>query len=120
MTVKVTITEWESDPLVPVTLAVYVPAVEPVQVSVDVPEFVRLDGASLQERAERLVLFVRVTIPVKLWRAVTVIVELAATPTFAETVVGPAVIAKSGPTETMTVNATLVLVLVPEVALMTS
>jgi hypothetical protein len=66
VTVKVTITEWESDPFVPVTLAVKVPAIEPVQVRVDVPEFVRLDGARLQERAERLVLFVRVIVPVKL------------------------------------------------------
>ena len=84
-------------PLVPVTVTVYVPA-EPEHESVDVPEVpsVTLVGVSVQVRpVEGDIADVRATVPVKPWTAVTVIVEVPATPALTMTAVGLATTVKS-------------------------
>ena len=64
---------------------------ERVQESVDVPEPVTLLGVALHE----VLLVLRLTMPVKPLRAVTVRLAVPAIPTFTLTLVGLAVIAKS-------------------------
>ena len=62
----------------------------------DVPEPVTLVGVSVHVRpVVGLMLEVRLTILLKPWRAVTVIVEVAAVPAFTVTLVGLAEIVKS-------------------------
>jgi hypothetical protein len=96
----VTVAEWEREPLVPVTVARKFPGDEPVQESVDVPEFTGPTGTlvedNVQERFVELVLTERVTVPVKPLIAATVIVEVAATPTEMVMLIGFAEIEKSG------------------------
>jgi hypothetical protein len=82
-------------PLVPVTTTGNVPVAVKVQVSVDVPEPVTLVG----DRAQDPLLLVRLTTPLKPWRAVTVIVEEAAVFVTVVTAVGLAVTAKSWTTK---------------------
>ena len=74
-----------------------------VQVSVEVPEPVTLVGESVHDA----LLSVRLTTPLKPWRAVTVIVDDAAVFVVAATVVGFAAIVKSW---TVKVTATLFVV----------
>jgi len=67
-----------------------------VHESVEVPEPVTLVGASVQPRpVVGETIAVRLTTPLKPWRAVTVIVEVPAVPALAETDVGLAATAKS-------------------------
>jgi hypothetical protein len=109
LTLNVTVAEWESVPLVPVTITGNVPVAVNVHVRVEVPEPVTLVG----DRAHDVLLLVRLTTPLKPCRAVTVIVEDAATLVVAATVVGLAEIVKSW---TVKVTATLLVVdpLVPD------
>jgi len=87
----VTVTEWESAALVPVTATWNVPPVANVHESVELPDPVTLVGAT-----EHDVLFVvRLTTPANPFRPVTVIVEVAAVPGLNVTLVGLAAIVKS-------------------------
>jgi len=91
LTLNVTVTEWDSVLLVPVTDTWNVPVAVKVHDSVELPEPVTLVGDSAQD-----VLFVaRFTTPLKPWSAVTVIVEVAAVFVTALTVVGLAAMVKS-------------------------
>ncbi len=86
---------WDNELLVPDTVTVYVPAL-PVHDRVEVPEPVTLVGVSVQVRpVDGDTVAVRLTTPLKLWRAATVIVDMPATPALVETVVGLAATAKS-------------------------
>jgi hypothetical protein len=90
-TTNVTVTEWDREPLVPVTPTWTVETAANVQDSVALPEPVTLVGATEHE-----VLFVvRLTTPAKPFRAVIVILEVPAAPTFTLTLVGVAMIVKS-------------------------
>jgi hypothetical protein len=83
---------------VPVTVTVYVPAL-PLQDSVEVPEVPRvtLVGLSVQVNpVEGETDDVRVTVPVNPWIEVTVIVEVPVAPALTVTLVGLALIVKSG------------------------
>jgi hypothetical protein len=85
---------------VPVTVVVYTPA-EPEHDSVEVPAVpsVALVGDIVQVRpVDGETLEVRVTVPVKPFWAVTVIVELPARPARTVTLVGLAVIVKGAAT----------------------
>jgi len=93
---KVTVAVWDSEPLVPVTVTVNVPAAVEEQDSVEVWEAPRvmLVGFSVQvspAEAEE----VSVTVPVNPLSGATVMVEVPATPTVVETLVGLAVTEKS-------------------------
>jgi hypothetical protein len=74
-----------------VTITANVPVAVKVQVRVEVPEPVTLVG----DRVQDALLLVRLTTPLKPWRAVTVIVEDAAVFVTALTVVGVAEMVKS-------------------------
>ena len=87
-TVKVTVAEWDSDPLVPVTVTWTVPADEKVQDNADVPEPVTLLGVRVHTVVS---LLARLTVPPNPFRAVTVIVELPGAPARTVTAVGLAV-----------------------------
>ena len=90
-TTKVTVTEWDRLPLVPVTPTWTVPAAAKVHDRVALPDPVTLVGDTLHE-----VLFVaRVTTPANPFTAVIVIVEVPAEPALTVTPVGDAVIVKS-------------------------
>ena len=90
-TTKVTVTEWDRLPLVPVTPTWTVPAAAKVHDRAALPDPVTLVGDTLHE-----VLFVaRVTTPAKPFTAVIVIVEVPAEPALTVTLVGDAVIVKS-------------------------
>lgn len=85
---KVAVATCVSAPLVPVTVTVYIPAM-PEHESVDVPEPVTLVGIRVQAiPVAGLMLDVKLTIPLKPLRPVTVIVEVPDTPALAVTVVG--------------------------------
>lgn len=117
--VKLTVAVWVKAPLVPVTVAENVPALEPVQDNVEVPEPVTLVGERVQTSEGSLGATVNATAPVKPLVAEIVTVEVPATPTVVDTVVGLAVIVKPGTGgATLIINVELVLTLVPEVALM--
>jgi len=90
-TTKVTVTEWDREPLVPVTPTWTVETAANVQDSVALPEPVTLVGATEHE----VLLVVRLTTPAKPFRPVTVIVEVPAAFTFKLTLVGLAAIVKS-------------------------
>ena len=90
-----TTAEWDREPLVPVTETWKTPAAANVHDRVDVPDPVTLVGDTLHE----VLLVARLTTPAKLFNPVTVIVELAATPTVAETLAGLAAIVKSWTTK---------------------
>jgi hypothetical protein len=86
--VKVAVAECDRAPLVPVTVTAYIPAM-PEHERVDVPEPVTLVG--VREQASPVVglrLDAMFTIPLKPLRAVTVMVEVPATPALTVTVVG--------------------------------
>ena len=83
------------------------PAGDPWQVSVDVPEPPALDrGERVQARLVELVLTLSVTVPLNPLTGATVIVELPAEPAFMARLVGFSVIVKSG--EPLTENTTVV------------
>ena len=84
-------TEWDSEPLVPVTPTWTVETVENVQESVALPEPVTLVGATEHE----VLLVVRETTPPQPLRPVTVIAEVPAELTLTLTLVGLAVTVKS-------------------------
>jgi len=89
----VTVAEWESDPLVPVTVTVTVPAAPKVQESVEVPEPpVTVAGVSMHA----LLSEASATLPVKPLTGEIVIMEVPAVPIVTLTVVGFAEIVKSG------------------------
>jgi len=90
-TTKVTVTERDSEPLVPVTPTWTVETATKVQDSVAPPEPVTLVGATEQE----VLLVVRPTTPPKPLRPVTVIAEVPAALTLTLTLVGLAVTVKS-------------------------
>jgi hypothetical protein len=72
---NVAVAEWDSVPLMPVTVTVNVPAVVEVQDSVAVPELVRLVGDT--EQVGPVALVESATVPVNPLTAVTVTVEVA-------------------------------------------
>ena len=92
MTVTVTVAEWDSVPLVPVTVTVYVPA-GPEHDSVEVWDAPRtmLVGFNVQVRPAGATVDDRATVPVNPFTGATVIVEVAAAPARALTLVGLAV-----------------------------
>jgi hypothetical protein len=102
LTVHVAVVEWESVPLVPVIVTVYVAAIVELQDSVAVPEFVTLPGVIAPQVRLAGTVSVRLTVPVNPFSAATVIVEDAAVPTVVEGEV--AVTVKS-----VTVNVAVVL-----------
>jgi len=92
-TVKVTVAEWDIVPLVPVTVTVYVPAL-PVHESVEVWAAPRVTvvGVRVQVRpVAGVTVAAKLTVPVKPWSGVTVIVEVPEAPARAVTAVGLAV-----------------------------
>ncbi len=102
-TVTVTVAECVIDPLVPVTVTVYTPA-EPVQDRAEVcdaPSTI-LVGVRVQVKPAGDTVEVKATVPVKPFTGATVIVDVAAVPTFTLTLVGLAVTVKS-----MTVTVTV-------------
>jgi hypothetical protein len=90
-TTNVTVTEWDSEPLLPVTATWTVETAANVQDNVALPEPVTLVGATEHE----VLLVVRPTTPPKPFRPVTVIAEVPAALTLTLTLVGLAVIVKS-------------------------
>lgn len=113
-TVTATVAGWDSDPLVPVTAMVYVPAgveavVEIVRVDVPVPPAVRVTGFTLNEKVRPATGAVldaaRFTLPAKLFRLVSEMVEVAELPaTKLAGVVALAEILKSGVAGAWTMN----------------
>jgi hypothetical protein len=91
LTLNVTVTECESEPLVPVTDTCLAPVVVKVHESVELPEPVMLVGDTEHE----VLLVARLTTPPKPLTAVIVMVELAAMFCVAATVDGLAAIVKS-------------------------
>ena len=88
----VTVTECDSEPLVPVTPTCTVEPVVNVQDSVALPEPVTLVGDTVHDA---VVLVTRLTTPAKPLRAVIVIVDVPAEPALTVTLVGLAAIVKS-------------------------
>jgi len=102
-TVKVTVAEWVSEPLVPVTVTTTLPVTVKVQDRVDVPEPpVTLAGVKVHAELSE----VRATVPVKLFSGEIVIVEVPAELTITGTVVGLEAIVKSGALVTVYVTVT--------------
>ena len=101
-TVKVRVAEWDRDPLVPVTVTVKVPAVEPVHERVEVPDVVELVKATLVgdrvhvRPVDGEMVSANATVPVNPLTALTVMVEVAGEPTTAFTAIGLAATVKSG------------------------
>jgi len=87
----VTVTEWESAALVPVTPTWNVPPVAKVHESVELPEPVTLVGETVHD----VLLVVRLTTPANPFRPVTVMVDVAAVPGLNVTLVGLALMVKS-------------------------
>ncbi len=104
-TVKGTVTECESEPLVPVTETMYDPAT-PEQESVEVPEPPLTDAGVNVQVSPVLgeTVSVSATVPVKELRGAIVIVDMPLAPAFTVTLVGLAVIVKSGPGVTVKVT----------------
>jgi hypothetical protein len=99
----VTMAERVSEPLVPVMVTVKMPLLEGVQESVELPDPVTLVGERPHEiPVVGLELAERPTVPVKPFKAVTVMLEVPVTPTFGLRLVGLAIVVKSV-TVTMTV-----------------
>jgi hypothetical protein len=92
VTLTVTWTDWDADPLVANTVTVYVPLVEELAVSVDVPVpplvKVMLEGLMELVKPEGETLVERETVPAKPLRLVRVIVEVAELPDWAVRLVG--------------------------------
>jgi hypothetical protein len=96
-TLKVTFAEWDREPLVPVTVAVKLPAVEELQERVDVPEPpVMLVEERVHDRLAELLVTERLTVPEKPFRDEMVMMEVPVRPCETVTLVGLADIAKSG------------------------
>lgn len=94
-TFTVTVVLCDRDPLVPVTVTVYVPPV-PAQLSVLFPDPVTLVGLRVHvSPVDGEIVAVRLTVPVPPLRPITLIVEVPATPGVVLTVVGLANIWKS-------------------------
>ena len=103
---KMTVVEWDIDPLVPVMVTLYDPVVDPVQDRVEVtdPPFVgvTLDGLRLQVKpVEGEITAVTATGLLNPFWLLTVIVDVAATPRFVVTELGLAPIVKSGAPPTL-------------------
>jgi hypothetical protein len=79
--VKVAVAVWTSEPLVPVIVRLYVPAVVELHETVAVPEVVILVGLIAPQVKPDGTVSVNATVPVKPLTAVTVIVDVAETPT---------------------------------------
>src|SRR3989454_7609876 len=92
----VTLAVWESEPLVPVTVTVYDPAI-PVQDRVEGWDEPRVTLIGLREQVRPVgdTVEERLTVPVNPLTGETVIVEVAETPALAVTLVGLAVTLKS-------------------------
>src|SRR2546426_10440979 len=90
-TMNVTVTEWDREPLVPVTATCTVLAGTNVHDRVELPEPVTLVG----ERVQAVLLEARLTMPEKPFWPVTVIVDVPAALALTVTVVGLAAIVKS-------------------------
>ena len=88
---NVTVAEWDSDPLVPVTVTWTNCARANVQDNVELPEPVTDVGATLHD----VLLVARFTTPPNPCSPVTVIVEVAAVPALTVILVGLALIVKS-------------------------
>jgi hypothetical protein len=87
---------WERALVVPVTVTVNVPVVLPVQLRIDDPELAMLVGFRLHARpVEGETDEVKVTVPVKPFNGVMVIVEVAVEPTRVVALVGLEVIVNS-------------------------
>ncbi len=93
-----TVAEWDSEPLAPVTVMRNVMAVVKLQDRTALPEPDTLAG----KMAQAVLFVVKLTIPAKPIRPVTVMVEVAGAPTVAVTLVGLAANVKS-----WTLNVTL-------------
>jgi hypothetical protein len=92
----VIVTEWDSDPLVPIIVTVKVPLAEDGQDMMDVPEPKMLIGESVQESpVDGDAVNVRPTGPTNPLTLLIVKVEFPAVPTVTLTAVGPAVMMKS-------------------------
>lgn len=77
--VNVAVVEWESVPLVPVIVSVYVPAIVELQDTEAAPDAVMLDGKIGPQLRLAGRVSVRLTVPTKPFRKFTVIVEVAGT-----------------------------------------
>ena len=86
-----TVAEWETEPLVPVTVTWNVDALEKVQESVELPEPVTPVG----ERVQEVLFVVRETDPANPFSPLTVIVEVPAAPALTAELEGLAVTVKS-------------------------
>ncbi len=102
-TVTATVAEWESDPLVPVAVTVYVPAAllvvgEKVRGKEPVPPAARVTMvvAGLKGRPAGEETLFTVTVPAKPFRLARLIVDVAEDPWTTETEAGVAAILKSG------------------------
>jgi hypothetical protein len=91
-TTNVTVAEWDSEPLVPVTNTCLLPVDVNVHDIVALPEPVTLVGVTVQDE---VVLVTRLTIPAKPFTAVIVVVEVPTALTFTLTLVGLVLIVKS-------------------------
>jgi hypothetical protein len=111
-TVTVSAREWESEPVVPVTVTVKIPAEDPDTVRVEVPEPATLVGLKMAVRLASEVVADNATVPENPLRPVTVIVEVPELPAAKAIVVGLAAIVKSE-TMTVTVAVWLMVPLVP-------
>jgi len=80
VTMKVAVVLWESVPLVPVTVRVYVAATVELHETVAVPELVKLVGLIAPQVRFVGTVSVRLIVPVNPLRAVTVMVEVAEVP----------------------------------------
>jgi hypothetical protein len=111
------VVEWESVPLVPVTVTVNVPLADAVHDSVDVPEPVTLVGERVQDSpVDGNTAAVRLTTPVKPLTEVTVIVDVAVPPTLIDADVGLAAMVKSV-TVSVTVAVCVIDPLVPVIVI---
>ena len=93
VTVNVTVAEWLSEPLVPVTVTLTVPAAVKVHDKVDVPE---PPATVVGVKVHAELLDARATLPVKLFTGEIVMVEVPGEPTETVTAVGLAAMVKSG------------------------
>jgi hypothetical protein len=81
VTLKVAVAVWTSEPLVPVIVRLYVPAVVELHETVAVPEVVMLVGEIVPQVKPVGTVSVSATVPVNPLTAATVMVEVAETPT---------------------------------------
>src|SRR5207245_10667941 len=99
--VYATLAECDSEPLVPVTVTVTVPAAVKVHERIDAPEPLVIVAA---ERMHAVLSLVRATSPVNPFNGEMVIVDVPADPTVTVTEAGLADIVKSGAAETVKVT----------------